>query len=324
LGLKHQAALSFQAEVRKINRLKQEIGVIEMKNKKIGWIGTGLMGKPMAMHLLNAGYALNVNNRTKNKAQALIDKGARWYDTPSELAKDSDIVVTIIGYPKDVEQVYFGAGGIFEKIKQNTILIDMTTTKPSLAVKIYEHAKRAGAHFVDAPVSGGEVGAINGSLSIMIGGDEKIVQRIMPVFDVFGKNMVYQGTAGSGQHTKMCNQITIAGTMIGVCESLIYGYKAGLDLKTMLESISKGAAGCWSLDVVAPKIVEGDYAPGFMVDHFVKDLGIALEEAEAMNLSLPGLALVKQLYLSLKAHGKGKAGTQALYLVLEKLSSSDK
>ncbi len=295
-----------------------------MKNKKIGWIGTGIMGKPMAMHLLNAGYTVNVNNRTKSKAQELIDKGCTWYDTPAELAKDSDIVVTIIGYPKDVEQVYFGANGIFEEIKQNTILIDMTTTKPSLAVKIGEQAERAGADFIDAPVSGGEIGAINGTLSIMIGGDKKTVDMIMPVFGVFGKSMVYQGAAGSGQHTKMCNQITIAGTMIGICESLIYGYKAGLDLTTMLGSISKGAAGCWGLDVLAPKIVAGDYAPGFMVDHFVKDLGIALEEAEAMDLSLPGLALVKQLYISLKADGKGTLGTQALYLVLEKLSSLDK
>ncbi len=295
-----------------------------MKNKKIGWIGTGIMGKPMAMHLLNAGYTVNVNNRTKSKAQELIDKGCTWYDTPAELAKDSDIVVTIIGYPKDVEQVYFGANGIFEEIKQNTILIDMTTTKPSLAVKIGEQAERAGADFIDAPVSGGEIGAINGTLSIMIGGDKKTVDMIMPVFGVFGKSMVYQGAAGSGQHTKMCNQITIAGTMIGICESLIYGYKAGLDLTTMLGSISKGAAGCWGLDVLAPKIVAGDYAPGFMVDHFVKDLGIALEEAEAMDLSLPGLALVKQLYISLKADGKGTSGTQALYLVLEKLSSLDK
>jgi len=294
-----------------------------MKNKKIGWIGTGLMGRPMAMHLLNDGYFVNVNNRTKSKAQELIDKGCKWYDTPAGLAKDSDIVVTIIGYPEDVEQVYFGKGGIFEEIKQNTILIDMTTTKPSLALKIYEQAKKADAHFIDAPVSGGEVGAINGSLSIMIGGDEQTVDMVMPIFEVFGENMVYQGRAGSGQHTKMCNQIAIAGTMLGVCESLIYGYKAGLDLKTMLGSISKGAAGCWSLDVLAPKIVEGDYAPGFMVDHFIKDLTIALEEAEAMSLSLPGLALVKQLYISLKAHGKGKEGTQALYLVLEKLSSLD-
>jgi len=295
-----------------------------MKNKKIGWIGTGIMGKPMAMHLLNAGYTVNVNNRTKSKAQELIDEGSTWYDTPAELTKNSDIVVTIIGYPKDVEQVYFGADGIFQGMKQNTILIDMTTTKPSLAVKIDEQAKRAGIDFIDAPVSGGEIGAINGTLSIMIGGDKKTVDMIMPVFETFGKSMVYQGAAGSGQHTKMCNQITIAGTMIGICESLIYGYKAGLDLTTMLGSISKGAAGCWGLDVLAPKIVAGDYAPGFMVDHFVKDLGIALEEAEAMDLSLPGLALVKQLYISLKADGKGTSGTQALHLVLEKLSSLDK
>lgn len=295
-----------------------------MKNKKIGWIGTGIMGKPMAMHLLNAGYTVNVNNRTKTKAQELIDQGATWYDTPAELTKNSDMVVTIIGYPKDVEQVYFGAGGIFQGMKPNTILIDMTTTKPSLAVNIYEQATRAGADFIDAPVSGGEIGAINGTLSIMIGGDKKTVDMIMPVFETFGKNMVYQGAAGSGQHTKMCNQITIAGTMIGICESLIYGYKAGLDLTTMLGSISKGAAGCWGLDVLAPKIVASDYAPGFMVDHFVKDLGIALEEAEAMDLSLPGLALVRQLYLSLKAQGKGTYGTQALYLVLERLSSIDK
>jgi 3-hydroxyisobutyrate dehydrogenase len=173
---------------------------------------------------------------------------------------------------------------------------------------------------VDAPVSGGEVGAINGALSIMIGGEKEVVDGLMPVFDVFGKNMVYQGPAGSGQHTKMCNQITIAGTMMGVCESLVYGRKAGLDLNTMLQSISKGAAGCWSLDVLAPKVVNNDFAPGFMVDHFVKDLGIALEEAEAMKISLPGLALAKQMYISLQANGQGRNGTQALYQVIEKLS----
>jgi 3-hydroxyisobutyrate dehydrogenase len=222
--------------------------------------------------------------------------------------------------PEDVETVYFGENGIFETVREGTILIDMTTTKPSLAVKIFKEAAKKGCTSVDAPVSGGEVGAINGALSIMIGGEKEVVDTLMPVFDVFGKNMVYQGSAGSGQHTKMCNQITIAGTMIGVCESLVYGKKAGLDLHTMLNSISKGAAGCWSLDVLAPKVVDGDFNPGFMVDHFVKDLGIALEEAEAMKLSLPGLALVKQMYLSLQAQGQGRAGTQALYQVIEKLS----
>ena len=291
-----------------------------MKNKTIGWIGTGLMGKPMAKHLVDAGYTVNVNNRTQSKAQELIDAGCTWYDNPAELTKNSDVVITIIGYPKDVEEVYFGEKGIFNEISAGKILVDMTTTKPSLAVNIFEQAKKAGATSVDAPVSGGEVGAINGALSIMIGGEKDVVDQLMPVFDVFGKNMVYQGEAGAGQHTKMCNQITIAGTMIGVCEGLIYGHKAGLDLTTMLSSISKGAAGCWSLDVLAPKIVNKDFDPGFMVEHFVKDLGIAIEEAENMNLSLPGLALVKQMYLSLIAMGKGRDGTQALYLVLEKLS----
>ena len=292
-----------------------------MKDKKIGWIGTGIMGNPMAKHLLNAGYKLNVYNRTKEKAVELISMGCSWVDTPAEIAASSDVIVTIIGFPKDVEECYFGEQGIFKKIKPGTILIDMTTTKPSLAIKISEQADKAGAEFIDAPVSGGQVGAVNGTLSIMIGGKKNVVDSVLPLFQVFGKNMVYQGKAGAGQHTKMCNQITIAGTMIGVCEGLIYGAKAGLDLNTMLESITKGAAGCWTLDVLAPKVVKGDYAPGFSVDNFVKDLTIVLEEAEAMKLSLPGVALVKQLYISLKAMGNGSSGTQSLYLVLEKLAN---
>ena len=292
-----------------------------MKDKKIGWIGTGLMGNPMAKHLVNAGYKLNVHNRTKEKAEELIAMGVGWQNTPAEIAANSDVIVTMIGFPKDVEECYFGGEGIFKKIKRGAVLIDMTTTKPSLAVKISEEAEKVGAKFIDAPVSGGQVGAINASLSIMIGGNKETVDSAMPLFQVFGKNMVYQGKAGAGQHTKMCNQITIAGTMIGVCEGLIYGVKAGLDLNTMLESISKGAAACWTLDVLAPKIVKDDYSPGFSVDNFVKDLTIGLEEAEAMKLSLPGLALVKQLYLSIQAMGKGSSGTQALYLALKKLAN---
>lgn len=292
-----------------------------MKDKTIGWIGTGIMGNPMARHLVNAGYKLNVYNRTKEKAADLISMGCTWFDSPAEIAASSDVIVTIIGFPKDVEECYFGNQGVFKKIKPGTILIDMTTTKPSLAIKISEEADKAGAEFIDAPVSGGQVGAINGTLSIMIGGKKEVVDSVLPLFQVFGKNMVYQGKSGSGQHTKMCNQITIAGTMIGVCEGLIYAAKAGLDLNTMLESITKGAAGCWTLDVLAPKVVKGDYAPGFSVDNFVKDLTIILEEAEAMRLSLPGVALVKQLYLSLQAMGQGSSGTQALYLVLEKLAN---
>ncbi len=278
------------------------------------------MGLPMAKHLVKAGYKLNVYNRTKSKAEALVGLGAKWCASPAEVAANSELIVTIIGYPKDVEDVYFGDAGIFSSIRKGTVLVDMTTTKPSLAVRIYEEAMKHGATAIDAPVSGGEVGAINGSLSIMIGGEKTVAENLNPLFACFGKNMVYQGKAGSGQHTKMCNQITIAGTMIGVCESLVYGAKAGLDLETMLSSISKGAAGCWTLDVLAPKVVVRDFEPGFMVDHFVKDLGIALEEAEAMHLSLPGLALVKQLYLSLIAAGKGQKGTQALFEVVAGLS----
>jgi len=292
-----------------------------MMDKAIGWIGTGIMGNPMVLHLLNAGYKVNVNNRSKEKTDNLVKEGAVWYDTPAELTSNSDIVFTIIGYPKDVEAVYFGEHGIFSAVEPGMILVDMTTTKPSLAVHIFEEAKKQGASSVDAPISGGEVGAINGALSVMVGGEKEIVEEIMPLFETFGKNIVYQGPAGSGQHTKMCNQVTIAGTMIGVCEALVYGYKAGLDLDTVLASISKGAAGCWSLDVLSPKIVQGDFNRGFMIDHLVKDLGIALEEAEAMHLSLPGLALVKQLYTSLQAKDHGKLGTQALYLVLKDLSN---
>lgn len=294
-----------------------------MKDKKIGWIGTGIMGNPMARHLMNAGYSLNVYNRTKQKAEELMSMGATWFDTPSDIAANSDVIVTIIGFPKDVEECYFGEQGIFKKIRKRAILIDMTTTTPSLAVKISETAEKADAEFIDAPVSGGQVGAINATLSIMIGGKREVVDSVLPLLQVMGKNIVYQGRAGAGQHTKMCNQITIAGTMIGVCEGLIYGVKAGLDLNTMLESISKGAAACWTLDVLAPKVVKGDFAPGFSVDNFVKDLTIALQEAEAMKLSLPGLALVKQLYLSIQALGKGSSGTQVLYLALKRLANMD-
>ncbi len=295
-----------------------------MKDKTIGWIGTGLMGHPMVGHLLKAGYKVNVHNRTKSKTDDLIALGCTWFDSPAAVAANSDVVVTIIGFPKDVEECYFGAEGVFKELKSGAILIDMTTTKPSLAVTISEEAEKKGAEFIDAPVSGGQVGAINGNLSIMIGGKKETVDKVIPMFEVFGKNMVYQGKAGSGQHTKMCNQITIAGTLIGVCEGLIYGLKAGLDLNKLLESISKGAAGCWSLDVLAPKIVKKDWSPGFSIDNFVKDLRIALEEAETMKLSLPGLALVKQLYLAVQAMGQGGAGNQGLYLALEKLSNMDK
>jgi 3-hydroxyisobutyrate dehydrogenase len=238
------------------------------------------------------------------------------------MAGSCDVIFTIVGYPADVEQVYFGEKGLLKSLKKGSLAVDMTTTLPGLAKRIDEACQRIGAHAVDAPVSGGELGAINGTLSVMIGGEEEVVEQLMPIMEVFSKNRVYQGPAGSGQHTKICNQITIASTMIGVCEALVYGHKAGLDLNTMLGSISKGAAACWSLDVLAPKIIAGDFEPGFMIEHFIKDLGIALQEAEQMRLSLPGLALAKQLYLSVMAMGRGKKGTQALYLALEQMSGT--
>ncbi|MEO6315523.1 MAG: NAD(P)-dependent oxidoreductase [Chitinophagaceae bacterium] len=294
-----------------------------MKQKKIGWIGTGLMGNPMVKHLVKAGFTVGVHNRTKEKAVDLMEMGCTWYDTPAALAANADVVITIIGFPKDVEACYFGEAGIFTTLRPGTIVVDMTTTKPSLAIAIAARAATVNASFVDAPVSGGQLGAINGNLSIMMGGEKDVIAAMLPIFETFGKSMVHQGKAGAGQHAKMCNQITIAGTMIGVCEGLIYGVKAGLDLTTLLQSITKGAAGCWSLDVLAPKIVKGDFSPGFSIDNFVKDLTIALEEAETMRLSLPGLALVKQLYLSIQAMGKGSYGNQALYLALEKLANMD-
>lgn len=292
-----------------------------MQDKTIGWIGTGLMGEPMAKHLVSAGYTLNIYNRTRSKVEELLRLGCNWCNSPAEVTSNSDIVFTMISLPKDVEDVYFRTNGIFKSLKPGMILIDMTTTKPSLSIRIFDEAKRLGASSIDAPVSGGEVGAINGSLSIMIGGEEHIAAQLKPLFEILGQNIIYQGKAGAGQHTKMCNQIAIAGTMIGVCESLVYGVKAGLDLNAVISSISKGAAACWTLNVLAPKIIEKDFAPGFMVNHFVKDLGIALEEAELMQLSLPGLALAKQLYLSLIANKKEEFGTQALYMVIAKMSN---
>lgn len=271
-------------------------------------------------HILAKGYKGFVFNRTKEKAKESMDQGAQWQEHPLQVTQSAEVIFTIVGYPADVEEVYFGNRGIIQGISEGKIVVDMTTTKPSLAQEIAKKLKEKHAHFVDAPVSGGDVGAKNGTLSIMIGGEKPIVEEMMPLFELMGKNIVYQGSAGSGQHTKMCNQITIAGTMIGVCESLLYGYKAGLNLKTMLSSISKGAAGCWTLDNLAPRIIDKNFDPGFYVDHFIKDMGIALEEANRMGLSLPGLALVHQLYMAVKAQGHGKKGTHALMLGIEKIS----
>ncbi len=288
----------------------------------IGWIGTGVMGLSMCNHVLSKGYGVTVYARTKSKAQPLLDQGARWAATPRAVAQQSDVVFTMVGFPEDVREVYFAESGILAGGKPGTILVDMTTTSPSLAGEIYQAAASKSVHAIDAPVSGGDVGARAGTLSIMVGGDEEVVKAIMPLLEIMGRQIVHQGEAGTGQHAKMCNQIVIASTMIGVCECLLYGHKAGLDLETMLRSITKGAAACWTLDNMAPRILKRDFAPGFFVEHFIKDMSIALDEARRLNIDLPGLTLVHQLYLALKAQGHGKLGTQALMLALEQLSNT--
>lgn len=294
--------------------------MISPESTTIGWIGTGVMGVSMCGLLMDQGYKATVYNRTKAKAEPLLAKGAQWAESPEAVAAQADVIFTIVGFPQDVEDVYFGAKGIFNTAKAGSIVVDMTTTKPSLAEQIAAHAVEKGIQSIDAPVSGGDVGAQKGTLSIMIGGDKEAVDKIMPLLNIMGGNIVYQGPAGAGQHTKMCNQITIAGTMIGVCESLLYGHKAGLDLNVMLQSISGGAAGCWTLNNLAPRIVQRNFDPGFYVEHFIKDMEIALGEARRLQLALPGLALVHQLYKAVEAQGHGRKGTHALSLALEQIS----
>ena len=287
---------------------------------RIGWIGTGVMGSSMCGHLLTAGYRVTVHSRTRSKAQPLLDRGAQWAESPRAVVTESDVLFTMVGFPQDVRQVYFGTDGILSGAGAGTILIDMTTTQPSLSREIAAAASAKNLSAIDAPVSGGDVGAKNAALTIMIGGDTKSVQAVMPLFELLGKKIVHQGGPGTGQQAKLCNQIVIAGTMVGVCESLLYGYKAGLDLNRMLESIRGGAAACWTLDNLAPRILQRNFDPGFFVEHFIKDMGIALEEAKRMGLVLPGLTLVHQLYQTVQTLGHGRSGTHALILALEELA----
>lgn len=287
---------------------------------RIGWIGTGVMGRWMCEHAMNKGFTATVYNRSRDKAHPLLDKGATFAATPKQVAEQSDVVFAIVGFPKDVREVFLGADGALAGSKPGTILVDMTTSEPGLAKEIYAAAKAKGVHALDAPVSGGDVGAKNAALSIMIGGDKAVVDAVSPVFQAMGKTIVHQGPAGAGQHTKMVNQILISSTMIAVCEGLLYGYKAGLDLETVFKSVSVGAAGSKALEVLGPRMLRRDFEPGFYVEHFIKDLGIALAEAEKMNLSLPGVGLAKQLYEAVRAQGYGRKGTQALLLALESLS----
>jgi 3-hydroxyisobutyrate dehydrogenase len=288
---------------------------------RIGWVGTGVMGRWMCQHAIQKGYAAAVYNRSRDKAQPLIDLGAAFADSPKAVAERSDIIFAIVGFPKDVREVFLGPDGGLAGSKPGTVLVDMTTSEPTLAREIHEAAKAKGVFALDAPVSGGDVGAKNAALSIMIGGDKDVVAAVAPLFECMGKTIVHQGGPGAGQHTKMVNQILISSNMIAVCEGLLYGYKAGLDLETVFKSVSVGAAGSKALEVLGPRMLQRNFEPGFYVEHFIKDMGIALAEAERMNLSLPGLGLAKQLYEAVRAQGYGRKGTQALLLALERLNS---
>ncbi|WP_441394677.1 NAD(P)-dependent oxidoreductase [Bacillus velezensis] len=282
-------------------------------NKTVGFIGLGVMGNSMASHILEAGYPVLVYTRTKQKVEEILNKGAVWQETVKDLSEKADIIITMVGYPSDVEEIYLGENGILRHAKEGAFVIDMTTSKPSLAKKIAEKAKEKSIHALDAPVSGGDIGARNGTLAIMAGGEKEAFEACLPLFSVMGENIQYQGPAGSGQHTKMCNQIAIAAGMVGVAEAMAYAEKSGLNPEQVLKSITTGAAGSWSLSNLAPRMLKGDFAPGFYVKHFIKDMGIALEEAELMGEEMPGLALAKSLYDKLSAQGEENSGTQSIY-----------
>ena len=288
---------------------------------RIGWIGTGVMGSSMCGHLIAAGYAATVYNRSPEKTRTLVERGAVEARSPRAVAEASDVVFTIVGYPHDVRAVTLGPDGTLAGAGAGSVLVDMTTSEPALAREIDAAARAKGIHSVDAPVSGGDVGAKEARLSIMVGGDAEVVAALMPLFQAMGKTIVHQGPSGAGQHTKMVNQILIATNMIGVCEALLYGYKAGLDLNTVLQSVGSGAAGSWSLNNLGPRMIAGNFEPGFFVEHFLKDMGIALSEARRMHLALPGLALAEQLYRAVEAQGFGRKGTHALMLALARISN---
>lgn len=298
---------------------RREGTLLELSEKKtIGFIGTGVMGKSMAKNLLEAGYKVNTYTRTKAKAQDLIDQGASWKNSVSELAATSHVIVTIVGYPSDVEEVYFSEQGILNHANPGTVVIDMTTSSPKLAQQISKTAFDKQIHALDAPVSGGDIGAQNGTLTIMVGGKQNDFDEVLPIFQVMGNNIILQGDAGAGQHTKMCNQITIASNMVGVCEAITYAKKAGLYPERVLESITTGAAGSWSLSNLAPRMIDGNFDPGFYVKHFIKDMTIALQSAKDMDLLTPGLELSLSLYKQLAENGDADSGTHALIKLFSK------
>ena len=289
----------------------------------IGWIGTGVMGASMCGHLMDAGHPATVHTRTRAKAEGLLARGAAWAEGPRQVAEAADVIFTIVGYPSDVREVILGDDGVLAGCGGGEIVVDMTTSEPSLAVEIAEVAAARGVATVDAPVSGGDVGARNGTLSIMIGGDAEVVASLEGCWEAMGRTWVHQGGPGAGQHTKMVNQTLIAAGMISVCEGLLYAWRAGLDLETVMESVASGAAGSWSLSNLGTRMIAGNFDPGFFVEHFVKDMGIALAEADRMGLDLPGLRLARGFYESLMAAGRGRLGTQSLILALAELSNLD-
>ena len=286
---------------------------------RIGWIGTGIMGAPMAGHLQAAGHELFVFNRTRAKAQDLLSRGAVWCDNPAAVAGRTEVVFTMVGFPADVEATYLGPDGVLAG-NGPRLVIDMTTSQPSLAKRIHAAAKAKGIGSLDAPVSGGDVGARSAKLAIMVGGDPSDFGAALPLFQRLGETIKLMGGPGAGQHTKLCNQIVIAGTMIGVCESLLYAGRQGLNEAAVIDIIGKGAASSWSLNTLGPRIARSDFNPGFMVEHFLKDLGIALDECRAIGLALPGLTLAQQLYAAAQTQGHGRLGTQALMLALRRLN----
>lgn len=294
-----------------------------MSDKKIAWIGTGVMGRSMCLHLMKKGYDMAVYNRTKSKADDLVAEGAVWCDSPGKAAAGADVIFTIVGYPKDVESVILGEDGVLDNAQEGALIVDMTTSEPSLAVKIAEAAAAKGVQALDAPVSGGDLGARNGTLAIMCGGTREAYDRALPLLEAFGQNIKRMGGDGAGQHTKMCNQILIASTMIGVVESLLYGYRAGMDMNEIIDVIGSGAASSWSINNLGRRIADGNFEPGFFIKHFVKDMGIALKEAARMKISLPGLALANQFYVAAMAQGLEDKGTQGLYMVFDAMNAPD-
>ncbi len=292
-----------------------------MAGTRIGWVGSGVMGKSMCANLMKAGHTAHVYNRTRSKTAELEAAGAVVCETPAEVARNSDVIFTIVGFPVDVEEVYFGKDGILDAAAAGSVVVDMTTSEPSLAKRIYDAASGKGIAALDAPVSGGDIGARDATLAIMVGGEKKDFEKILPLFKCMGKNIQLMGAPGAGQHTKMSNQILIAGTMIGTVESLLYASKAGLDLDEVIDVIGSGAAGSWSINNLGRRIAKNDFNPGFFIKHFVKDMGIALAEARAMNLALPGLAMVQQFYIAAQAQGLENLGTQGLYKVLATMNA---